>query len=237
MSSHNMVIVTKEDNTLSNHTISLKGVSPCSHEEADTRIFVHARHATQEGSKSLLVKASDTDILVIAISAMSSLHAICLQQLWIAFGQGRNMRWIPAHELYRSIGPEKGKLITLFRAFTSCDVVSAFRGKGKKSAWQTSEMCAEASDVFPGLSQYPQVASVNDNEVDILEKFVVIMFDTSSTATVVNNARLDMFARKQRPYHAISPTRSALLQHVKRADYQNCLPDRLHMEPINTAPA
>ena len=108
----NMMIVTKEDNALSNHTISLElveGVSLCSHEEADTRIFVHA---AQEGSKHMLVKASDTDILVIAISVMPTLQAIGLPQLWIAFGQGGNMRWIPAHELYRSIGPEKGRGIT-----------------------------------------------------------------------------------------------------------------------------
>ena len=96
------------------------------------QICVHARHAAQEGSKSLLVKASDTDILVIAISAMPSLQAIGQQQLWIAFGQGRNMRWIPVHELYRSVGPDKCRGITLFHAFTGYDVVSAFRGKGKK---------------------------------------------------------------------------------------------------------
>ena len=70
----NMVIVTKEKNALS-------------HEEADTRIFVHA---AQEGNTSLLVKASDTDILVtIAISVMPILQAIGLQLLWIALGQGR----------------------------------------------------------------------------------------------------------------------------------------------------
>ena len=134
MPSPNMVIVTKEENALSNHTVSLEGVSPCSHEEADTHIFVHARHAAQEGSKSLLVKASDTDIFVIAISVMPTLQAIGLQKLWIAFGQDRNMRWTPAHELYRSIGSEKGRGIALCHAFTGCDVVSAFRGKGKKSA-------------------------------------------------------------------------------------------------------
>ena len=179
----------------------------------------------------MLVKASDTDILVIAISVLSTLQVIGMQQLWIAFGQGRNMRWIPAHELYRSVGPEKGRGITCLHAFTGCDVVSAFRGKGKKSAWQTWDVCAEASDVFARLSQYPP--TVNDNEMDILEKFVVIMYDRSSTATCVNNARLDMFARKQRPYEAIPPTRSALLQHVKRAAYQTgCV----WMEPISTAP-
>ena len=61
---------------------------------------------------------------------------------------------------------------------------------------------------------------MNDNEMDMLEKFAVIMYDRSSTATGVNNARLDTFARKQGPYQAIPPTRSALLQHVKRAAYQ-----------------
>ena len=59
-------------------------------------------------------------------------------------------------------------------------------------------MCAEATDVFARLSQYPP--TVNDNEVDILEKFVVMTYDKSSTATGVNNARLDMFAWKQIPY-------------------------------------
>ena len=105
-------------------------MSPCSHEEADTQICVHARHAAQEGSKSLLVKASGYGYPRHSFSVMST-----LQQLWLSFGQGRNMRWIPAHELYRSIGPEKGRGITLFHAFTVCDVVSAYRGKGKKSAW------------------------------------------------------------------------------------------------------
>ena len=113
----------------------------------------------------------------------------------------------------------KGRGITLFHAFSGCDVVSAFRGKGKKFAWQTQDMGAEASGVFARLSQYSQQATVTDNEVDILDKCVVMMY-TSSTATCINNARLDMFARKQRPYQSIPPTRSALLQHVKRAAHQ-----------------
>ena len=76
-------------------------------------------------------------------------------------------------------------------------------------------MCGDASGVFARLSQYPP--TVNDNEVCILDKFVVIMYDKSNTATGVNSVMLDMFGRKQRPYQAIPPTRSALLQHVKVA--------------------
>ena len=83
----NVVIVTNEE-TVSNHTINLDEVAPCSHKEADTRIFVHARHATEEGSKVLVVKANDTDVLVIANSVLSAPQEIGLQLLWIAFGQG-----------------------------------------------------------------------------------------------------------------------------------------------------
>ena len=135
MATPNVVIVTKEEDAVSNmHTINLDEVAPCSHEEADTRIFVHARHATEKGSKVLMVKASDTDVLVIAVSVLPALQEIGLQQLWIAFGQGQHLRWIPVHDLCLSLEPEKSRGILFFHAFAGCDVVSSFHGKGKKFA-------------------------------------------------------------------------------------------------------
>ena len=67
-----------------------------------------------------------------------------------------------------------------------------------------------------GHFEVPIISTIS--MISILEKFVVLMYDRSSTAVSV--ARLDMFARKQRPYEAIPPTRAALLQHTKRAAYQ-----------------
>ena len=141
-----------------------------------------------------------------------------MQQLWLAFGQGQNPRWIPVHGLCCTLA-EKSKGMLFFHAFTGCDIVSAFRGKGKKSAFQTWDVCDEASGVFCKLSKYPPV--VDDEDLETLEKFVVMMYDRSSTAEGVDAARLDMFARKQRPYEAIPPTQGALKQHVKRTAYQS----------------
>ena len=59
-----------------------------------------------------------------------------------------------------------------FHAFTGCNVVSAFRGNWKKSAWQTWDVCDEASGVFSKLSQYPPVVDVEGLET--LEKLVVV---------------------------------------------------------------
>ena len=65
-------LVTREDDIASNHTVSIDGLARFSHEEADMRIFLHARNAAEEGSKVLIVKANDIDVLVIAISALSA---------------------------------------------------------------------------------------------------------------------------------------------------------------------
>ena len=75
------VIITKGEHAISNTRKSLDAVSPCCHEEADTRIFVHAMDATIDGRKSIIIKANDTDVLVIAISVLPSLQEIGLEKM------------------------------------------------------------------------------------------------------------------------------------------------------------
>ena len=79
----------------------------------------------------LPLKQNDTDVVVIAVSTMPSLQELGLGKLRIAFGQGVSARWTPVHDVVSSIGPEKVGGILFFHAFTGCDVVSGFRGKGK----------------------------------------------------------------------------------------------------------
>ena len=67
--SDNKVIVTKGPDALSNHPVS--EISPCSHEEADTRVFLHVKDAVKEGFKTVMISANDTDVLVIAVATFS----------------------------------------------------------------------------------------------------------------------------------------------------------------------
>lgn len=199
-----LVIVTKGEDIYCNRPIALEDLSPCTHEEVDTRIFVHARHAAMEDRKALMIKANESDVVVIGIAVLKSLKELGLEKMWIDFGKGANLRWIPVHEVVNTIGPEKASGISLVHAFTGCDVVSAFRGKGKKSAWQTWNVCKEVSNTFTKLSQC--VADLDEADLHNLEKFVVLMYDRSSADTSVNDAKLNLFTRKQRPYNAIPPT-------------------------------
>jgi hypothetical protein len=171
-----------------------------------------------DGSSSIIIRANDTDVLVIAISAMSLLQALGLKSMWIAFGQGATLRWIPIHDVVSAIGPERASGILFFHAFTGCDIVSGFRGKGKKTAWQTWNICDDVSETFTKLSQQP--TEVTELDLQQLEKFVVMVYDRSSAVTSVDEARLDLFARKQRPYNSIPPTQAALREHTKHAAYQ-----------------
>ena len=158
------------------------------------------------------------DVNAMAVRVFPTLQRLGLEQLWVTFGQGHSLRWISVHDMCHYMGEENIKGMLFFHAFTDCDTVSAVRNKGKKTAWQTWDICPEASPVFSKLSQYP--LTVEDGDLEMPEKFVILMYDRSSTAATVGEARLDMFARKQRPYEAIPPTRAALLQHTRRAAYQ-----------------
>ena len=82
----NMVVVTKGLHALSTSEISPNSLDQCFHKEADSQIFVHARHATEEDSKAIMIKANDTDVLVITLSIFPSLQDLSLQQLCVAFG-------------------------------------------------------------------------------------------------------------------------------------------------------
>ena len=107
--------------------MSLAELDKCSHEEVDSRIFVHTRYAAGQRRKSIIVKANDTDVLVIGQNIFPTLQSMGLQQLWLIYGQGQSLRWIGIHNLYNYVGHEKAKGMLFIHAFTGCDVVSAFK--------------------------------------------------------------------------------------------------------------
>ena len=63
----------------------------------------------------------------------------------------------------------------------------------------------EASPVCTKLSMIPPI--IGNKERNFLEKFIITMYDRSSQDTDIDAVRLEMFARKQRLYDTIPPTR------------------------------
>jgi hypothetical protein len=195
---------------------NLDDLEPCTHEEADTRMLLHAADAAKQGSKKILLRTVDTDVVVIAIASMQQL--VDVDELWIAIGVGRYFRYIPAHAIADAIGLEKASALPLFHAFTGCDTVSFFCGRGKKTAWKMWNTYDNATDALVTILAAPQ--SIGDASMSVIERYVVLLYDRTSNEDDVNSARKHLFTQKNRAIDAIPPSQAALLQHTRRAVYQ-----------------
>lgn len=107
-------------------------ITPCNHEGADSRIFVHAADCAKQGISKILVSSVDSDVVVLAVRCPSELDV----QIWVAYGKGKSLTYIAAHDITNSIGPQKSLAIPFFHAITGCDTTSAFYFKSKSSAWK-----------------------------------------------------------------------------------------------------
>ena len=71
---------------------------------------------------------------------------------------------MPNHSIVRSLGP-RSKEVPLFPAFTGLDTVSAFVGKGIKTAWQAWNVFENATDLCRCYSSLCN--NLPENETDV----------------------------------------------------------------------
>ena len=114
-------------------------LSPCSPDGADSRMLLHVTHAAQLGHHHILIRTVDTDVVVLAVFAITYLPAGC--ELWLAFGTGKSVRYMAANQIAVSLGPEMSCALPIFHALTYCDTVSSFAGHGKKTHGQHGSNC------------------------------------------------------------------------------------------------
>ena len=124
---------------------SLFRLTPCTNEEADTRIILHLEDAVTEGFNKISIRTVDTDVVVLAVAAAQR-HGN--NEIWIAFGTGKSFCFLAAHEMARVLGPDQCTALLMFRAFTECDTVSFFGGRGKRTAWDTWRSYNNITSIF-----------------------------------------------------------------------------------------
>ena len=128
----------------------------CNHEEADTRLVVHILHALKQGLKRIQVHTVDTDVIVILVGDFVKLiRAQPLADIWIAFGMGKDFRFYIINAICATLGDSRSRALPVFHTLTGCDTTSAFRGKGKKSAWQAWQAYEEVTETFRYLADHP----------------------------------------------------------------------------------
>ncbi|CAC5391639.1 unnamed protein product [Mytilus coruscus] len=150
----------------------VSNLASCSHEEADTRIMVHLSDAVKHGLKRVMIRTVDTDVAVIAVSPFRKIGA---DELWLAFGSGKSFRYISIHELSNALGIEISHTLPVFHAFTGCDTVSSFAGKGKKTAWETWMAFEDVTLAFRIMIDQPTSPEM-DFIMALIERYVVLIY-------------------------------------------------------------
>ena len=80
----------------------VSSLAPCNHEAADSSIMMHIAHAAQHDHQKIIVRTVNTDVVALAVMVAESEHEVCL-----AFGTGKNLRYLLAHQIAVSLGLEK----------------------------------------------------------------------------------------------------------------------------------
>jgi len=208
-----LVISTHGKNAVSSPIADLSDLS-CTHEEADTRLLFHASHSFHQGFTKLMIHATDTDVVVLAI-AVSSVLKDC--EIWVAFGHGSKLRYVPCHLISAELGNDASWGLLFLHAISGCDTVSAFYGIGKKTAWAVWRSMPQLTPTCLRLSHAP--TQISPDEMEQIERYVVLLYQRTSALSRVNEARKQLFTHNRKMVN-IPPTLHALEQHVKRAVFQ-----------------
>ena len=119
-----------------------------SHEEADTRLALHAKHAAGTHSHVIVI-SEDTDVFVMLLAPEADIGG----HLLLRRGKKNQIRIINISRLANIIGRDVCTALLGLHAWTGCDSVSAFSGQGKIKAFNMIRSCDEFQEVFSLLGR------------------------------------------------------------------------------------
>ena len=186
----------------------LRGLAS-NHEEADTRIVLHARDATVRGYSQVNVLCRDTDVLILLLAHREDL----CQDIWMFSGTSKRKRYIPVHKI--TLPEEKRKLLLAFHAITGCDTTSQFVGIGKQKALKAFD--GRSLELLEHLGEESRP---NANVLADAEAFVCQLYNKGAEEVHINKERAAVFRKTTKKLDSLSPTHDALQLHLRRVNHQ-----------------
>ncbi len=184
-----------------------------SHEEADTRMILHAIHC---GTDTVVVFTRGTGVLLLLLAHMDKIGSV---NVWMMTGTLKKKKFIPVRTISETLSLEVTKSLLAFHALTGSDTTSYIAGHTKTSAWNVSQ---ENHALLEKLG----TGELNENVIRSVEAFVCKLYKVPTTS--VDQARCTLFAKYNAP-EQLPPTRDALMLHVKCAHYQTLVWKQAHI--------
>ncbi len=188
------------------------------HEEADTRLFLHALHAANAGSQAVIITAEDTDIMVLCLAFQKGIPCHIYQKR----SKQNRVQFVDITKLASSIGNNICDSLIGLHAFTGCDTVSAFAGRGKVSALKLMKKNTTFQETFHQLGQS---WDLSPQLFQKLEEFTCRLYFASSCTDEVNVLRYQLFCAKRGEVESsqLPPCKDSLFMHACRANYQTAI--------------
>ncbi|XP_032229946.2 uncharacterized protein LOC5505744 [Nematostella vectensis] len=184
------------------------------HEEADTKLLLHAVDATSFGATSIEIVSPDTGVFVLSLRRYSLL---CEDTSFVT-GRGGRHRKIKLCPIVRVLGPAKTAALPGFHAWSGADVTGSFAGKANMLCWKAfidadQDSITALADL--GTSDVPHGTTYAG-----IEKLVCKLYQPNTRITKVKDLRWLLFRKKQAESERLPPTLAALREATKRAHYQ-----------------
>ena len=214
-----IVVTTGKETLTKSSTINMSGSN---HLEADFRIVTHIIDGINNGFTEIVVRAGDTDVLIILAAYMPTFLTLNPKvHIVLAFGNGKSKTDFDMNNIVLQIGLYKCKGLLFLHAISGCDYSSGLYGLGK-TRWleiylsDKSEL-THIAEIFKELSSSP--SEITSEHEQAVTKFILLLYRCTPTLPLAE-ARLDYLNHThQETLRSVPPSPAALLQHIKRAAY------------------
>ena len=214
-------IVTKQDECwrLQSTTSEQVPELQCNHEEANTRMILHAQHA----GGTCVIHSDNISVLILLLG-----HTEALCKSYMKKGKGSKTRFVElprvienlAKQLPVKLGISEHDLLKALigiHALTGCDTVSAFSGKGK---WKSVQLLPKNESYVTAMAQRGKTWTLSDVTFNTIEALVCHLYGKKSQN--VDLLRYELYCVKGGKVEpgGLPPCRSSLRLHVLPANYQ-----------------
>ena len=119
------------------------------HEEADTELLLHAKHASKNNETCIIIKSPDTHVAILACHFCSDIPA----RILIMKKEKTRIIYLEISSIADAAGPHLSDALPVLHAFSCWDSTSAFAGKGKKAALKLCKIDPVACEGMAFLGQ------------------------------------------------------------------------------------
>ena len=205
--------------------ISKHATLSCSHEEADTRMVLHAIHMSPSFER-IILRCDDTDVLVLLLYYTSK--GKITRNVYMHAGHNSKYtnreRYIPVNNILQKLGLDFCECLPAAHAITGCDTTSSFYKIGKRIVYNK---LVEHVKKHPAALKTFGLGDCVEDDIASARDFLLTIY--SSKQDNLDKLRYVLASTTDKPASHLPPTEDAFKQHVLRARYQTSIWCQSHL--------